>query len=550
MTGQGAGTAFLVEPLGGNGHPTARIGDSSIELHSGVRDFVRRQVLPRSEDLERPDFGLLQELLRSAGEAGILGASLPAAHGGLGLSTLDSLLVAHALGGNPSFAVTVGAHSGLTGAAITLGGDQEQQARWLPGLSAGTTIGCYALTEPDAGSDALALRTVAQPDGDGWRLSGTKQFITNAGFADLAVVFALAEGTAFSAFVVPTDADGISLGPEEHKLGLRGSSTRPLHLDDVRVSGAHLLGQAGRGHRTAFAVLTLGRLRLAAGALGEARHLLGIVGEHCRTRHQFGRPLASFGITRRKVGELAADVLACEATLWACARRLDDVLAAIPGEGAARTRRVPMRITGFDVEAALCKVLASELIGRVADETVQLFGGYGYVEDGPAPRAWRDARIHRIYEGTNEICRLIVAPALLRRLGSRPWSAGPSSREDWTESCTHAVSLLTLTALEVASAAGDDLGERQTISELSADCAADALRLSSLVCAPSDPLRTLAVSVVARRTLEDCFVRVARLDPGSPALASAMDLLRAGPDMIAQTEELGRRVIDGETLAL
>lgn len=550
MTGHHAGAAFLTEPPSGAARPTAKIRASSLSLHGGVRAFVRQRVLPRAEQLERPDFSLLGELLREAGDAGILGASLPEDHGGLGLGVLDSLLVAHALGGSPSFAVTVGAHSGLTGAAIHLGGDEPQHARWLPGIAAGTSVGCYALTEPDAGSDALALRSVARRDGDGWRLTGSKQFITNAGIADVAVVFALAEGTAFSTFLVPMRAAGVTLGPEEHKLGLRGSSTRPLHLDDVFVSADHLLGRPGRGHRTAFAVLTQGRLRLAAGAFGEARHLLDVVSEHCRRRHQFGRPLASFGITRRKLGELAADLLAGEATLWACASRLDATLAAIPGDGAARARRVPMRITDFDVEAALCKVLASELIGRVADETLQLFGGYGYVEDGPAARAWRDARIHRIYEGTNEICRLLVAPAMLRRLGQGPWVRGLTDREDWTVSSAHAVADLTLAALEVAAGCGDALNERQGLAEIVADCSAEALRVRSLAEAPLQPLGGLALPLVTRQALERCFLAVARLAPGAPALSAARALLQGGPDVIALTEELGQRVVEGETLPL
>ncbi len=548
MTGRPAGAAFLLHPLGGHPRATPPLHESSLQLHAAAREFVQRRVQPCTDRLEARDFALLRELLEEAGRAGILGASLPLAHGGLGLGTVDSLLVAHALGGCPSFAVTVGAHSGLTGAAITLGGDEAQQATWLPGIAAGTTVGCYALTEPDAGSDALALRSVATRQGDGWRLTGSKQFITNAGIADVAVVFALADGTAFSGFVVPMSAKGVSLGPEERKLGLHGSSTRALHLDDVQLRDEHLLGEPGRGHRTAFAVLTMGRLRLAAGALGEARHLLAVAVRHCRTRHQFGRPLSEFGITQRKIGELAADLLAGEAALWACAVGLDATLAAIPE--AARARRVPMRISDFDVDAALCKVFASELIGRVADETLQLFGGYGYIEDGPAARAWRDARIHRIYEGTNEICRLLVAPGLLRRLGPAPWSAGRAADAHWTTSCTHAVADLTLTALGAAAAAGDELAEQQALAEIVADCAGDALALRSLVLAPRDPLRDLATHVVARRALERCLLAVCRVAPQAPSVSTAHALLVAGPDPLTPVAELGRRVIDGETLAL
>lgn len=538
MTGAAAGPAPLPTPLGAL--PTPSISDDARALHAGVRDFVQRRVLPAMPRLEQPDFGLLTELVREAGAAGIPGASIGAEHGGLGLDLSDALRVAHALGGAPSFAVTIGAHAGLAGGALSLGGSPAQRARWLPGVADASTLGCYGLTEPDAGSDALALRTVAERDGGDWLISGSKQFITNAGFADLAVVFALAEGTAFSGFVIPMDAPGVTLGPEERKLGLHGSSTRALHLDRVRVPDGHLLGQAGRGHRTAFAVLTLGRLRLAAGALGETRHLLDLVRQHCAERHQFGQPLSSFGITRRKVAELTAELLAAEAMLWRTTARLDAVIAEIPPQ--ARDRRLPMRITGFDVEAALCKVVASELLGRAADEAVQLFGGYGYMEEAPVARAFRDARVQRIFEGTNEICRLLVAPGLLRRIRD---GVGPGDDDTWEQSVAHALTGASLTALTIARD-HDDLP--QPLAEVIADTVADAVSVSALDGSRSE-FHRLARIVVARSALERSFIRLSRITPVA-SLDRLHALLANAPDAMEHAEELGRRVLDGETLEL
>ena len=543
MTGHRVRPALLAAQLCGDGVPTPRLSDSSLAVHDAVAGFVRRTVRSEQAIRDSGDLSGLPALVRSAGAVGITGAALPTAHGGLGLATLDALVVAHALGGCPAFAVTVGAHAGLAGTAIALGGDDAQRARWLPGIADGSQIGCYALTEPNAGSDALALQSVAIRDGEDWVLTGSKQFITNAGFADLAVVFALADGSAFSAFVVPMQADGVMLGPEERKLGLHGSSTRALHLDGVRVPASHLLGQAGRGHRTAFAVLTLGRLRLAAGACGEARHLLDVIIRHCRARSQFGRPLAAFGITRRKVAELAAELLAIEAAVWDCGRRLDAALAAAARDAAARDRRVPIRIMEFDVDAALCKVLASEHVARVADEAVQLLGGYGYMEDGPTARAYRDARIHRIYEGTNEICRLMVAPILVRR--GVP-GAVVTHGDTWEQSCAHAITEATWEAVRIAADRED-----QAVAEIVADCAADAMKLRALLRAPPDPLVTLALPLLMRSCLAATWVRLGRIAPlSSPSLTRAHALLAEAPDGLALADELGRRVLSGEALRL
>lgn len=533
------GAASPPWPLGGDGTPTPTISHESLALRQGVQEFIHSEVLPRADRLEAGELSLLPGLIGLAGAAGIPGATLPEECGGLGLGVLDGLLVAHGLAGCPAFATALGAHAGLAGTAIALGGNAAQRARWLPGIADGSTPACYGLTEPNAGSDALALRTTATRDGEDWVLSGSKQFITNAGFAELAVVFALADGTAFSAFVVPMDAAGITLGPEERKLGLHGSSTRALHLDGVRVPADHLLGTAGRGHRTAFAVLTIGRLRLAAGALGEVRHLLGIIGAHCREREQFGQPLAEFALTQAKVGAITADLLAAEAAVWSCGARLDAELRAIPE--AAYARRAPIRITGLDVEAALCKVLASELLGRTADEAVQLFGGYGYMEDSPVARAFRDARVQRIYEGTNEICRLLVAPGLGRRTLPEP----PLDADTFLVSCTHALTALLRECL-VHVDDDDQIGAVRI-----ADLAAHSLRLDRLAVAPSSPGRAMARHVVARDALEQSAVFAARLlDPDSRVLTRTHALIARMSDADRLTRSIGKRVLGGREIAL
>lgn len=379
-------------------------------MGDAMEAFVRTEVLPRQADLEAREPGLLRDLLRKAGGLGLLAGAVPTEYGGLGLcrTTLVRLYERAAL--RPSFALAHNVHSGVATLPLVWFGTPEQKAAYLPRMAAGECVGAFALTEGNSGSDALSARCVARPvAGGGWRLSGTKNWITNAGVADLFVVFARIEGDrGVSAFLVPRDAPGLSVGREEEKLGLRGASTCALFLDDVPVGADALLGEPGAGHRVALFPLNVGRLNIAAGALGAAKESLRGASAYARSRRQFGRPLSEFGLIQSKLGEMAARLFAAEAMVYRVAGLLD---------AAVQSGLSPIQAAEeYAVECALVKIYATEAQGYVVDEALQIHGGYGFAENYPAARAYRDARVTRIFEGTNEINRLTVADQLARRV--------------------------------------------------------------------------------------------------------------------------------------
>ncbi|MFH0750727.1 MAG: acyl-CoA dehydrogenase family protein [Chloroflexota bacterium] len=383
-------------------------------IRSAIEAFVAREVGPRRDAVEGKDYATHRELLARLGRDGYLGIDVPEAHGGAGLDRVASVVVTEALAGADSFAVTYSAHTGIGTLPLIFFGTDDQRRRYLPGLVAGTTVGAYALTEPSAGSDARAIRARAnrQPDGS-FVIDGTKQFITNAGFADLFTIYAKVDGEEFTAFLVERASQGITIGPEEHKLGVHGASTCAVTLDGVRVPAENVLGEIGKGHRVAYNVLNVGRFKLAAGCLGGMKSSIAVAYAYARERQAFGRRIVEFPLIGGKLAAMAARTYGVESVVYRVAGLIDARLGQAEESGSPEAIRAALE--EYAVECSIAKVLASEELGWVVDELIQVHGGYGYIEEYPAARAFRDARIHRIWEGTNEINRLLIPGTLLKR---------------------------------------------------------------------------------------------------------------------------------------
>jgi alkylation response protein AidB-like acyl-CoA dehydrogenase len=376
-------------------------------------EFAENEVVPAIEALERKDWERARALLRRCGELGLLGVNVPEAYGGVELDKVSSLIVSEHVARSASFGATYGAQANLCILPILMFGTDEQKARYLPRLVTGELVGAYALSEAGSGSDALSAhaRAVRQPDG-GFRLSGEKMWITNGGFADIIIVFAKVDGEHFSAFVVERGFGGVTSGHEERKMGLHGSSTTPVVLQEVPVPAANLLGEVGRGHKVAFNVLNFGRFKLGAMCLGGCRLGIGESAKYAATRRQFGHPIAHFGAIKHKLGEMTARTYALEALMFRTAGLIDDHMTA---SAEPRSQALLSALEEFAVEASIAKVVGSETLDYVLDENVQIHGGNGFVSDYPAERHYRDARVNRIFEGTNEINRLLIPGLLVKR---------------------------------------------------------------------------------------------------------------------------------------
>jgi alkylation response protein AidB-like acyl-CoA dehydrogenase len=406
------GGAWLIEDAAPDSILTReRLTDEHRLIDQTADEFMINEVVPAIERLENKDWALARSLVKRCGELGLLGTDVDDAYGGVGLDKISAIIVGEAVGRSASFAATFGAQTGLAITPLICFGTEEQKRRYLPGLVSGETIGAYALSESGSGSDALAARARATRNPDGtFTLSGEKMWITNGGFADLFVVFAKVDGTDFTAFLVERAFPGVSSGKEEHKMGLFGSSTTPLMLQDARVPAANVLGEVGKGHKVAFNVLNYGRFKLAAMCSGGARSVIGEAARYALQRRQFGQPIATFGAIRHKLAEMTVREYAVEAMLYRTAGLIEGAL-----QGSHAGPAVLAALEEFAIEASILKVAGSEMIDFIVDENVQVHGGNGFVRDYPAERYYRDARVNRIFEGTNEINRLLIPGMLARR---------------------------------------------------------------------------------------------------------------------------------------
>ncbi len=380
--------------------------------------FIKNEVLPHIETIEHKDFNLIRSLMKKAGDLGLLGADIEEEYGGSETGIIASQLIIERSAAGASFGVTLNVHTGIGTMPLVFFGNKAQKAKYLSALAAGEKIGCYALTEPSSGTDALSIQTTAVLSADGkyYRLDGAKQFITNGGFADIIFTYAKVDGDKFTAFIVEKDFAGVSTGKEEKKMGIRGTSTCSIFLDGAKVPVENVLFKVGRGHVVAFNILNLGRFKVASGCVGMAKQAIESSVGYAKQRHQFGRPVCEFGLMKQKVAEMATKIYMAESMLYRTAGLIHSVLGTIDRTSEDIGTQSANCIAEYAIECSINKVYGSEMLAYVADEAVQMFGGYGYTEEYPVERIYRDCKIFRIYEGTNEINRVIIAGWVMRKV--------------------------------------------------------------------------------------------------------------------------------------
>ncbi len=382
-----------------------------------AREFVEKEIIPRVDEIDLNGPEVVPGLLEKAGELGLLGITLPEEYGGFGQDFNTGTALTIALGPSFSFGVAWAAHTGIGTLPILYFGTEEQRQKYLPGLANGQIKAAYCLTEPGSGSDALAAKTkaVLSDDGKHYILNGQKMFITNGGFADLFIVFAKIDGDKFTGFIVDANSEGLTRGPEEKKMGIKGSSTTPIFLENVKVPVENVLGEIGKGHKIAFNILNIGRFKLCAMAIGGCQASITTAVQYAMQRSQFGKPIAEFGAIQHKLAEQAIRTFVVESATYWTSDLINQMIRQLKSESKSYIEAIMESAEEYAIECAMLKVMGSEALDYVVDETVQIHGGYGFIEDYPAARSYRDARINRIFEGTNEINRLLTVDMLLKR---------------------------------------------------------------------------------------------------------------------------------------
>jgi len=515
------------------------------QIAKTATEFTLNEVLPAAAEIEAKNFGVTRGLLRKAGDLGLMGADVPEAYGGLELDKVTSAIIAESVSHLASFSVAFSAHVGIGTLPIIWYGTAEQKQKYLPKLATGETIAAYALSESSSGSDAMNCRTraVLSADGRHYILNGEKMWITNSGFADLFTVFAKIDGEKFSAFLIERDSPGFSVGKEEHKLGIRGSSTCPLILADCRVPVENLLGEAGKGHHIAFNILNIGRFKLGAACVGGARNSFFNAIQYSKERKAFGKSICEFGLIQEKLADCAAGIYAGESLTYRTIGMIDSALSDVDARAEGASREIQKRIEEYAVECSILKVWGSEMLDMVVDHVLQIYAGYGYVEEYPAERAYRDSRINRIFEGTNEINRLIITGWLMKRAvaGQLPLLGAikqimdevmsppeaPEEREGPLAAEHNMLAATKKLALFAAGAAsqkyGQALAEQQEVMGALADCIMEVF------------------------ALESCLLRAEKIraNKGSAGAAQAIALTRYYAVKALQTVELAARKVVG-----
>jgi alkylation response protein AidB-like acyl-CoA dehydrogenase len=531
------GGSFLLAPVVGPIFTRETFSDEQREIDRMVREFARGEILPRREELQEHDEALTRELLRHAAELGLTAIDIPEEYGGLGLDKTTSALVVEALttGMSASWVVTFSCHVGIGSLPIVFFGSDLQKERFLPGLGSAELLGAYALTEPGAGSDVNTLATTATPteDGSGFVLDGTKQFVTNGGWADVYVVFAALQGRGVTAFLVEKGTPGLTPGPEEHKLGIRGSSTTSVELDGVRIPAENLLGEPGGGLEIALNILNVGRFKLGAADLGGCKASIDLATGYALERLQFGQPIAYFEAIRKKLAEMVVRTYMLDGVIYRTVGLMDQRIARLDAGDPDLHRRSCAALEEYAIEASIAKVLGSETMSLVADQGIQIYGGYGFIEEYPLAAAYRDTRIDRIFEGTNEINRMVVYGYFLRkalmeelplREAVREWDApvAPAGPLGWEVAALETGRRLTVKCLfEAISRYGQDLRNEQVVGEDLADLAIGYYAASSAVnrllqlgeTALRDRVHRALARLVVATYLEDAWRIFFRLRP-------------------------------------